>query len=147
MPSKVHTWPKRPILPDGRCRVRSDANRDVTQVASALAASPEFFVTQGGGTNNGFLNALYQAALGRPIDSAALEYLGQELSAGVSRQQIVAAVFSSDEYLTDVVNGLYEHLLQRAADAGALAYWAEPATGRTSEPDRHRHRTIRRVLC
>lgn len=96
----------------------------VDQVASAMAASPEFFATQGGGNSSGFLSALFEDALGRPIDPGAQQYFGQELSAGVSRQQVVAAVFSSDESIRDVINGLYEQLLERPADPGALACWA-----------------------
>src|SRR5262249_55866610 len=40
------------------------------QVQVAITGSPEYFQTRGGGTNDGFLQALYQDALGRPIDSS-----------------------------------------------------------------------------
>src|SRR5262245_12161852 len=41
----------------------------VEQMEAGLAGSPEYFQNRGGGTNAGFLAALYQDALGRTIDA------------------------------------------------------------------------------
>src|SRR5207248_4914976 len=40
----------------------------VEQLEAALSGSAEYFQNRGGGTNDGFLAALYQDALGRPLD-------------------------------------------------------------------------------
>lgn len=94
------------------------------QIAATLAASPEFFATEGGGNDMGFIDALFHAALGRPADAGAEQFFGQALAAGASRSQVAAAIFSSSEYLDDVVSGIYQQLLERPADASGLAYWA-----------------------
>lgn len=93
------------------------------QVAAALAASQEFYASQGGGTDGGYLNALFEDALGRPVDAGALQFFEQALATGTTRQQVADAVLSSAEHLAEVVNGVYESLLNRAADHGGLGFW------------------------
>jgi uncharacterized delta-60 repeat protein len=90
------------------------------QVAAELAGSQEFFQLQGGGTNNGFLAALYQDGLGRPIDPAGQAAFSQFLANGASRMQIAAIVLGSPEYLQHLVQGYYQTLLHRAADSAGL---------------------------
>src|SRR5262249_20952353 len=46
------------------------AGGTVEQVESAIVGSPEYLQNRGGGSNDGFLAALYQDALNRPIDPA-----------------------------------------------------------------------------
>jgi len=48
-----------------------DRGGTTEEVAAAIAGSPEYFQVRGGGTNTGFLNALYQDALGRALDPTA----------------------------------------------------------------------------
>ena len=86
------------------------------QVAAALAGSSEFFVVQGGGTNDGFLHAFYQDALGRPIDAGGLAWWNAQLAAGMSRTQLAAAILASDEYRQNLIESAYQHLLGRSAD-------------------------------
>ena len=95
----------------------------VEQIAAVLIGSDEFFTVQGGGTNNGFLNALYQDALGRPIDSGGLAWWNSVLAAGVPRSQVAALVLATVEYRQGVVQAAYQQLLGRAADSGGLTYW------------------------
>ena len=57
----------------------------VEQVTAILAGSDEYFRTQGGGTNDGFLGALYQDVLQRPIDASGQAGYNQVLNAGTSR--------------------------------------------------------------
>ena len=95
----------------------------IEQIAAVLIGSDEFFTVQGGGTNNGFLNALYQDALGRPIDSGGLAWWNSVLAAGVPRSQVAALVLATVEYRQGVVQAAYQQLLGRAADSGGLAYW------------------------
>jgi uncharacterized protein (TIGR03118 family) len=100
------------------------AGQTEERVAETLTGSPEYFTAEGGGTNSGFLDALFHDALGRPVDAGAAQFFSQALAAGAGRAQVAAAVFSSSEYLDDVVSGIYQQLLERPADASGLAYWA-----------------------
>ena len=94
------------------------------QAAALIAGSNEFFATQGGSTVSGFLNALFEDALGRQPDAAGLASLGQAISNGMSRSQAALLVFGSLEYDTDLVASSYERLLRRAADAPSLSFLA-----------------------
>ncbi|OYV91008.1 MAG: hypothetical protein B7Z73_05720 [Planctomycetia bacterium 21-64-5] len=78
---------------------------------------------EGGGTNDGFLDVLYHDALGRAVDPSGRQFFDQALAAGATRGQVAAAIFSSDEYLSDVVSGIYGSLLQRPPDHDGLIFW------------------------
>ena len=93
------------------------------EVEAGVAGSAEFFQNSGGGTNAGFLNALYQDVLGRPVDATGLAYWSQELANGVSTTQVAAGVLSSEEYLLDLVQNHYQQFLRRPADLEGLVYW------------------------
>jgi hypothetical protein len=86
-------------------------------VAAALIGSSEYFSNRGGGTNDGFLAALYQDALGRAIDPSGKTTFEQSLSLGASRTQVAAQILASGEYDQDLVNGYYERFLKRPADS------------------------------
>jgi hypothetical protein len=90
---------------------------------AVLTASDEYFVTRGGGTITGWLNALYTDALGRPIDAPTLALLTSQLTSGLTRLDVALAVFTGDEYFARLVNGFYLDLLHRPADAAGLALW------------------------
>jgi uncharacterized delta-60 repeat protein len=89
------------------------------QIATSLIASGEFF-QDAGGTNAGFLNAIYADILGRTIDQSGQKTFSAQLAQGVSRVQIAHDLFSSTEYLTDLVDSFYSIYLQRQADAAGL---------------------------
>jgi hypothetical protein len=93
------------------------------QVQAQIVGSAEFF-QNAGGTTSGFLDALYQQGLGRPVDSGGQEVWSTSLANGVTREQVAAAVFSSDEYQQAVVQGAYQHYLHRAADEAGLAFFS-----------------------
>src|SRR5438552_3937203 len=57
----------------------------------------------GGGTNSGFLTALYEDALNRSPDSGGLAAFSQALNQGTSPRLVAAAIFSSTEHLQDLV--------------------------------------------
>jgi uncharacterized delta-60 repeat protein len=97
----------------------------VEQVESDLAGSPEYFQNQGSGTNNGFLAALYQDALNRPIDPTGQAAFSQALTAGASRGDVAAAIFSSPEYRQDLVQGYYQRFLRRPADPTGLGLFTD----------------------
>jgi uncharacterized protein (TIGR03118 family) len=101
----------------------------VEQAAARIAGSTEYFQVRGGGTNNGFLAALYQDALNRNIDPSGQASFGMILANGASRQQVAADILSSPEFFQDTVKGFYLNLLHRAADAGGLNGFANALAG------------------
>ncbi|HLJ95832.1 MAG TPA: Ig-like domain repeat protein [Gemmataceae bacterium] len=92
----------------------------VEQVSTILTGSAEYLQVRGGGTNEGFITALYEDALHRQPDANGLAAYTQALSLGASRQQVAAAIFESTEYAQDLVEGFYGLYLKRAADPGGL---------------------------
>jgi hypothetical protein len=96
----------------------------VEQVAEMLTASPEYFENAGGGTNAGFLDALYSDALDRSVDPFGQAVFDQAMDQGVSRAAIVTAVFTSSEFEQGLVDGLYETYLHRPADDAGLSAFA-----------------------
>jgi uncharacterized protein (TIGR03118 family) len=99
------------------------AGKTVEQVAAGIAGSAEFFQTQGGGTDAGFLTALYQDALGRAVDASGQAFFTPKLQSGVTTAQVAAAVFASQEFKTDQVQSYYLAFLSRPADASGLQFW------------------------
>ncbi len=95
----------------------------IEQVQSLIVGSAEYFQTRGGGTNDGFLSALYQDTLHRGVDSSGQAFFSQQLANGVSRNQVAAAIFGSGEYQRDLVDSYYQTFLQRNADSGGEAAW------------------------
>ncbi|HEV3080369.1 MAG TPA: kelch repeat-containing protein [Gemmataceae bacterium] len=93
------------------------------QIDEFVAASAEFFIASGG-SNDSFLNALYQDALGRAPDPAGRSGMEQILAGGGSRTQVTTIVFTSLEYDLDLVNIWYETFLHRPADATGLNNFA-----------------------
>ena len=91
------------------------------QLESILLGSDEFFAAHGSDNHNGFLPALYQVVLQRPIDSAGSQHWGQALQSGaLSRQAVAAAVLASLESDQLEVQNLYMQFLHRATDPGGL---------------------------
>ena len=97
----------------------------IEQVTEGIVASPEFFLKEGGGTNSGYITALYQDILNRAPDASGETGFTQALNSGVSRAAVAAVFFSSPEYFTDLVESDYLSLLGRAADPAGLASWVQ----------------------
>jgi glucose/arabinose dehydrogenase len=97
------------------------AGGTVEQVAAALAGSPEYYQNRGGGTNDGFLNALYQDVLRRSPDPAGRALFDQQLANHVSTAAIATDLLVSAEYDADTVEDDYGLFLHRAADATGLS--------------------------
>jgi hypothetical protein len=95
------------------------------QLAAVIVSSEEYFQQRGGGTNDGFLTALFQDALDRQIDYGAKTSFEQELAHGVTRAQVADQVFGSKEYRSVEVQNLYQQAFDRDADQAGVAYWTD----------------------
>jgi len=93
------------------------AHGTIEQLDEALLSSDEYYIVRGGGTNDGFFNALFQDLLNRPVDAATLRWLNTLSSEGTSRQQVVSAVYGSLERQQEVATQLYEQFLDRSPDS------------------------------
>ena len=89
-------------------------------VNTCVLVSEEYFQTRGGGTNAGWLRAVYRDVLGREIDPSGEASFGALLARGASREQVAAAVLTSTEGRQRLVDGLYRQFLRRPADASGL---------------------------
>src|SRR5207244_11683092 len=92
------------------------------QVAGLIPASPEV-AGRSGDTNVSFLETLYQDGLDRPLDATGRDAWGQDLTSGVGRADVVAAIFAGDEFRTNQVAGYYHQFLARTAEPAGLATW------------------------
>lgn len=102
-----------------------------------LVSSPEYYQARGGGTNSGFLAALYSDALHRPPDPGTQSALASyDFSQVASRVLVARVVFGSSEYQGDLTSygpeinnrtsgyvayGWYEAFLDRDAESAAVA--------------------------
>jgi hypothetical protein len=102
------------------------------QLQAIVAGSAEFF-TLNGGTNDAFLNALYQDALNRVPDAVGRASFDQILAQGGSRTQVAAVVFTSLEFDMDLVSGWYVRFLRRPADANGLNGFVDALIGGTRD--------------
>jgi hypothetical protein len=91
------------------------------QLRDILISSPEYYNGAGKGTDRGFLDALSQDVLGRPIDSATLAKYPRALGSQSDREIIAGQFLTSTEATNRRVSQLYQLLLQRAADPNGLA--------------------------
>jgi hypothetical protein len=91
----------------------------LNEVRTIILGSTEFF-HHVGGTNAGFLNALYLEVLGRSIDSTGATAFGSALSKGMTTRQVAATILASNESANDMVEGFYQEAFQRVADSSGL---------------------------
>jgi Domain of unknown function (DUF4214) len=92
------------------------------QMQAGFIASDEFF-NNAGGTNKGWIDALYQALLGRQPDPSGEMFWVNALNNGESRDQVANGFTGSTEGLGDRVLQTYERYLGRGASASEIAFW------------------------
>lgn len=95
----------------------------VEHLAAAMAGTAEYFQAQGGGTNDGYIDALYHDALERPADASGLATFRALLAGGTSRDQVASIILASGEYRNLLVAGYYTTYLRRPVDPTGLTYW------------------------
>jgi hypothetical protein len=71
--------------------------------ATDIVASSEYFQVRGGGTRDGFLDALYADVFHRGVDPAGRSFWDRLPLSDESLRVIAATVFASDEFLGDLV--------------------------------------------
>jgi Domain of unknown function (DUF4214) len=98
-------------------------NNSTEHLEARILASSEYFRTQGGGTVQGWLTAVYRDVLGRSIGSN--ELAGWTSSANTNRLQTADRILRSTEGRTDEVRGFYTSYLRRPADASGLRGWTQ----------------------
>ena len=99
------------------------AGATLESVAASLIGSDEYYHNRAGGSADGFLSALYQDALGRPVDAGAKAYFEKLLSAGTTRGAVASIVLDSDEHRARQVQNYFELYLDRAATSGSTTFW------------------------
>jgi hypothetical protein len=105
----------------------------VLQVETAMLSSPEY-LRHAGGTNAGFVNALYHDVLHRDADVAGAALWEAFLGLGASRARVATSILTSAESEQDIVFAFYEHSLHRPADtAGATGFVSALGHGMTEE--------------
>src|SRR5207253_792844 len=90
------------------------------QLEAILIGSAEYFNGRGGGTANGFLQALYDDVLQRPIDISGSKTWGTALTNGLSPAAVATAILASQESDQMKIEELYGQILHRTADSSGL---------------------------
>jgi hypothetical protein len=93
------------------------------RLEASFIASPEFYQARGGGTNSGWIDALYMAFLGRPADAEGKAYWLQRLAQGESRSEIAYGFAASIERERQRITDDYMHYLGRAPDEQGINFW------------------------
>jgi uncharacterized delta-60 repeat protein len=94
------------------------------QLEAMILGSDEYFAGHGGGTNDGFLKAMYADVLYRLTDPGSQTW-SQALASGASRTSVAVGVLGSIESDTDEVQAIYRLLLRRAADSSGLSTFTQ----------------------
>jgi hypothetical protein len=95
----------------------------IQAMEGGFLASPEYY-SHAGGSDAAWVRGLYADVLGRTGSPAEVSYwVTRVRTAGVGRYRVAIGFLNSTEHLGAVVNGEYQHLLGRAADAGGQASW------------------------
>jgi hypothetical protein len=90
-------------------------------VAQAIMSSDEYYQVRGGGTPDGFVQAVYQDNLLRGPDANGESYFDGLLAQGDARSDVIHQVMVSPEAEQLVVRAAYNQFLHRDADAAGLS--------------------------
>ena len=90
------------------------------QYIALLTGSAEYFANRGGGSNSGFLDALFYDLLNRPIDPPTRTTFLNQMSSGATANTVAMEVLTSAEYRTDLIGAFFWRFLHRAVDNSSL---------------------------
>lgn len=111
-----------------------DAGATLSQVAVALAASPEFQQATGGLGNGAFVDYVYAHALGRAPDASGRSYWQAQLDQGLSRGDMLVGFSESAEHRARTADLTGRGYFQTDDTAQAVALLYDSFVGR--QPDR-----------
>jgi len=94
-------------------------------VEAGIIASDEYYNTRGGGTNSGFIAALYQDVLGRAPTAAEQAQWDAEFGNGATRMQVALSVLKSVEARTRLIQGWFQAYLGRAPTDVELNFYLQ----------------------
>ena len=89
-------------------------------VQAAIIGSAEF-ANRSGGSDSGFVSALYQDVLNRPVDAAGLTTFTGQLATGTTHSAVAEELLTSVEYRSDLIASYYQAYLGRPADGGGIS--------------------------
>jgi hypothetical protein len=90
------------------------------QLRVILLSSPEYYNGAGHGTDRGYLAALSEDILGRPLDDATRAQHPQGLATQSARAIVAGQFLTSTESVNRRVSQLYQMILERPADPNGL---------------------------
>ncbi|HEV3342539.1 MAG TPA: peptidylprolyl isomerase [Pirellulales bacterium] len=109
------------VVPAG-VTLTTPASKTVTVASGQTALSVNFGEAPSPlSSNQRFVIQVYHDLLGRNAEPAALQYWPTLIAGGQPRSAVVLDIEESQEYHNDVVNGLFQLYLHRAADSAALS--------------------------
>jgi hypothetical protein len=123
----------------------TELSQRITQLATGttdenlinvLISSAEYFQnpTLGGNSNSTWLNQVYLDLLGRTRDAGSQGFLDGLNNKTLTRAQVAAALLSSGEYRTDLINRYYSLYLGRTPAPAEVSGWQKSFTsGATDE--------------
>lgn len=98
-------------------------------VQAQIAGSAEFFL-KSGGSDAGFVTALFKDFLNRTPSSSELALFVGELST-MTREQVASQILGLLDYDKDLVSGYYLQFLRRPVDSTNLTFFANALNGGT----------------
>jgi hypothetical protein len=90
--------------------------------SNGLGGSTASTSTLSGSANQQWLNQVYEALLGRPIDPTGLAYWSNALASGTSTTAVVYDIEQTSAYQTLQIQNAYQKLLGVAAPSSAVSY-------------------------
>ncbi len=80
-----------------------------------------------------FIDNAYVDLLSRAPDPGGLNYFTNRVFSGAPRNEVAGTLGNSTEYRTTLVNGLYQHYLHRAGEAGGVSGWVNALGGSATD--------------
>jgi cyclophilin family peptidyl-prolyl cis-trans isomerase len=96
------------------------AGGNIHELTAVILSSDEYFNRFGGGSNSGFVSAVYHSVLNRAVDPAAQSALQAQLAQGTSRVDIAREVMASGEAVTDALQAGFQRFIGRPANAAEI---------------------------
>jgi hypothetical protein len=112
--------------------ILGDPNGAINQLKANILGSQEYFL-RNGGTNAGFMAALFRDALGRAISPPESASLTAVLNGGLSRAVMAKAVLTSQEGQQFLVASFYLAYLRRKPSPGEMAGFVAALQSGTSQ--------------